>query len=252
MIAEFKLPLHRFDLNLLPADARQIGSEKFKMAVTLHFAAAYAASGQGAIVTVDDKTIGVMTYPQDADALDMVMPMLKAGKLEEAVPYLEALNKVDAENAPVLYNLGICYSELGLYDEAIIRLKRAVQLQPTYVHAWIGLGTAYQRMRKPEQALQALTQAVQIDPQDPYAQRNLGGMLAALQRPAEAVVYLRQALALLPDDPHTLYGLATALSDVGTDDAQTQADSLFRRLVAEHRQTPVAERAARALKRRAR
>ena len=83
MISEFKIPLHRFDLNLLPADARQIGSEAFKMAVGMHFAAEYAASGQSAIVTVDDKEIGVMTFPRDADALDMIMPKLKLKRLKE-------------------------------------------------------------------------------------------------------------------------------------------------------------------------
>ena len=99
MTSEFKIPLHRFDLNLLPADARQIGSEAFKMAVGMHFAAEYVASGQSAIVTVDDKEIGVMTFPRDADALDMIMPKLKAGKLAEAVPYLEAVNKDEPDNA---------------------------------------------------------------------------------------------------------------------------------------------------------
>lgn len=88
MISEFKIPLHRFDLNLLPGDSRQIGTEAFKMAVSIHFAAEYAASGQNAIVTVDDTEIGVMTYPRGANALDLIMPMLKAGKLAEAVPYL--------------------------------------------------------------------------------------------------------------------------------------------------------------------
>ena len=39
MAIEFKIPLHRFDANLLPADARQVGTEAFKTAVMLHFAA---------------------------------------------------------------------------------------------------------------------------------------------------------------------------------------------------------------------
>ena len=37
----FKLPLSRFDLNLLPADAHKIGSDAFKLAVSMHFAAQY-------------------------------------------------------------------------------------------------------------------------------------------------------------------------------------------------------------------
>lgn len=246
MISEFKIPLHRFDLNLLPANARQIGSEAFKMAVTVHFAAEYAASGQNAIVTVDDTEIGVMTYPRDADALDMIMPMLKAGKLAEAVPYLEAINKDEPGNAAVLYNLGLCYSELGQFDEAIIRLKRAVQLDPTHAHSWIGIGNAYHRMRKPEQALEAFTEALRLNPKDAYTQRNMGGMLLALKRPAEGVPYLRNALALMPDDPQSIYGLALGLSDLDTVDADREADGLFNRIIKEHPTSPVVEQAEKA------
>ena len=239
MISEFKIPLHRFDLNLLPANARQIGSEAFKMAVTVHFATEYAASGQNAIVTVDDTEIGVMTYPRDADALDMIMPMLKAGKLTEAVPYLEALNKDEPGNAGVLYNLGLCYSELGQYDEAIIRLKRAVKINPDYLHAWVGIGVAYHRLRKPEQAFEAYREAVRIDPKDPYTQRNLGGLLVAMERPKEGVPYLRNALALMPDDPQSIYGLALGLTDLDTVEADFEADALFTRIIKEHSTSPV-------------
>ena len=246
MISEFKIPLHRFDLNLLPADARQIGSEPFKMAVTMHFAAEYAASGQSAIVTVDDKEIGVMTFPRDADALDMTMPMLKEGKLAEAVPYLEAINKSAPGNAAVLYNLGICYSELGQYDEAIIRLKRAVQIDPGHAHAWVGIGNAYHRMHKPEQALEAFGHAVRVNPKDGHTQRNMGGMLVTMKRPAEGVPYLRNALALMPDDPHSIYGLALALSDVCKDDYEEEADALFQRVITEHPTSPMVEQAEKA------
>ena len=120
MATEFKIPHHRFDTNLLPADARQVGTEAFKTAVMIHFAAEYAAQGETAIVTVDNEEITVMTFPAEASALDFVMPMLKAGKLAEALSYLESLTKSAPASAVVLYNLGIVYSELGQFDEAII------------------------------------------------------------------------------------------------------------------------------------
>ena len=92
--------------------------------------AEYTTQGQTAMVTVDDQEITVMAFPAEASALDFVMPMLKAGKIAEAVPYLQSLTKSAPANAAVLYNLGISYSELAQYDEAIIRLKRTVQLDP--------------------------------------------------------------------------------------------------------------------------
>lgn len=246
MIQEFTIPLHRFDLNLLPPNARQIGTDTFMQAVAMHFAAQYAAAGQGAIVAVDSAGIRVMTYPIDAEPLDMVMPMLQSGRLKEALPYLEALDKQMPGHAQVLYNLGICYSELGQFDEAIIRLKRAVQVEPRHAHAWVGIGTAYFRMRKSEQALEAFGKALDIDPEDPYARRSMGGILVASGKPAEAVEHLRIALQALPDDPQAIFGLASALEAVGSDESVAEADGLYQRLIREHRNSPAGEMAEKA------
>lgn len=246
MATEFKIPLHRFDVNLLPPEARQVGTEAFKTAVMLHFAAEYAAQGQTALVTVDDSDITVMAFPAEATALDFVLPMLHAGKVAEAVPYLESLTKSAPANAAVLYNLGIAYSELGQFDEAIIRLKRAVQLDPDYAHAWVGIGNAYYRMHKPEQALQAFEKAVELNPDDGYTHRNLGGILIASKRNDEALVHLRKALKLMPDDPQGIFGLAVALEEVGTDAADEEADALFLRLIQEHPTSPMVEQAEKA------
>lgn len=245
-MTEYKIPLHRFDLTLLPPEARKIGSEAFKDAVCMHFALEYARSGQGAVVTVDDKQISVMSFPLNADPLETILPMLHSGKLAEALPYLEALDKQTPGNAQVLYNLGICYSELGQLDEAIIRLKRAVKADPRHAHAWVGIGTAYFRMRKLPEALEAFMQAVEVNPKDGYTRRNMGGILSALHRPAEAVPHFRKALEVLPDDPQTLFGLATALDDLGTTESLDEADSLYKRVMREHPNSPAAEMAEKA------
>ena len=69
MATEFTIPLHRFDTNLLPADARQVGTDAFRTAVILHFAAEYAAQGQTAMVTVDDQEITVMAFAAEASVM---------------------------------------------------------------------------------------------------------------------------------------------------------------------------------------
>jgi tetratricopeptide (TPR) repeat protein len=223
----FSLPIGRFDLNLLPLDARQIGSDKFKTAVVAHFAAQYASKGQQAVVSVDDREVAVLVLPADSDPLDFVMTMLQSGRIKEAVPYLEALAKADSVSAQVLYNLGIAYSELGQFDEAIIRLKRAVQLDPKHAHAWTGIGVAYQRMGKPAQALEPMQKAVEADPSDGYARRNLGAVMFGEGRKTEALAHLREARKALPHDSQTLYGLALALDAVGGDENKDEADELY-------------------------
>jgi tetratricopeptide (TPR) repeat protein len=101
-------------------------------------------------------------------------------------------------------------------------------------------------MRKPEQALEAFEKAVQADPNDGYTRRNLGGVLIGFKRIDEAVAHLRRALDLLPDDPQAIFGLATALEQLGTREAEEEADGLYLRFIEEHPKSPMVEQAEKA------
>lgn len=237
----FKLPLSRFDVNLLPPNAREIGSDSFDDAVVEHFVAQYAAKGQTAIVMIDDDEISVVTLPNDSDPLEFVMTMLQSGRLKEAVPYLERMAKTDPENVQVLYNLGIAHSELGHFDEAIIRLEKAVRLNPKHTHAWTGIGVAYQRMGHRELALEAMEKAVEVDREDGFARRNLGGILGSLGRYDEALFHLRKAREVLPDDAQTICGLAAVLEHIGGEDNLVEADELYRVVIERWPGSPPAE-----------
>jgi tetratricopeptide (TPR) repeat protein len=247
----FTLPIERFDLGLVPPEARKIGSESFKEAVVAHFAAQYASKGQAAVVAVDEREISVLTLPAGSDPLEFVLTMLQAGRIKEAMPYLEALAKADPDDVQTLYNLGIAYSELGQYDEAIIRLKRAVQLDPKHAHAWTGIGVAYQRMGRRDQALEPMRRAVEADPSDGYARRNLGAMLLGAGRKEEALEQLQEARKALPRDPQTLYGLASALEVVGGEENTEQADELYQIVIEKFPGSQVAELAREARTKRA-
>jgi tetratricopeptide (TPR) repeat protein len=181
----FKLPIERFDLNLLPPHARNIGTDAFKDAVIAYFVGQYADKSGTTVVTVDDQQISVQTFELGSSPLDFAVGMLKAGQIKEAIPFLESMAKTDGSNVQLLFNLGIAYSELGQYDEAIIRLKKAVQINPLHAHAWTGIGFAYQRMGKSEQAVEPMTKAVEAEPSDGYSRRNLGAMLLGLGRTEE-------------------------------------------------------------------
>ena len=85
----FSLPIQRFDVQLLPPEARAIGSDAFKSAVTMYFAAQYLAKGETAIVTVDDKDIHVISFPANMDSGEFVQNLLQSGRIQEALPFLQ-------------------------------------------------------------------------------------------------------------------------------------------------------------------
>jgi Flp pilus assembly protein TadD len=224
----YSLPLHRFDLNLLPPSARKIGSEAFKDAVITHFVTQYAEKSETAIVTVDDTDIRVLSFAKGTDPMEFVQSMLQSGQIKEALPFLEALVKARRDDANVLYDLGIAYSELGRYEDAVMRLKMCVALAPSHSNAWVGIGVAYTRLKRAKDAKEALNKAIELDPANGYAHRNLGAVLGNEDDYAGALPHLREALHQLPEDPRAMFGLAHALEKL---DNMNEADRIYLNLI---------------------
>src|ERR1035437_2790731 len=124
----YTIPIHRFDVELLPPQSRTIGSPAFTRAVTEHFAREYEGKGETVVVAVDNEQITVLTFPGHVDPFQFVIEMLQAGRIKEALPLLETIAFARNDNAEVLYNLGIAYSELGRFEDAIAQLKKAVEI----------------------------------------------------------------------------------------------------------------------------
>lgn len=227
----FKIPLSRFDASLLPVNPGKPGTERFKDAVIAHFVAEYASTGQQALVYVDDEDISVFAFAEDRNPLNFVLDMLNEGRINDAIPILEALARSHPADEEILYNLGLAYSETGEFDQAIIRLKRLVTLAPKHARAWTAIGVAYQRMGKPELAMDAMSRAVTADPNDGYAQRNLGAMLLGRGHHQSALDHFRQAHAAIPDDAQSTYGLAAALEAAGGTERLTEADDLYKQVL---------------------
>jgi len=234
----FSLPIQRFDVQLLPPEARAIGSEAFRNAVTMYFATQYLAKGETAIVTVDDRDIHVISFPANMDPGAFIQSLLQSGRIQDALPFLEAMVETNKTDAETLYNLGIAYSELGRYEDAVMRLKKAVEIDPNHSNAWVGIGVAYARLNRVKDATDALSKAIHLNPSNGYAHRNLGGLLSMQQNYNDALPLLREAIHYLPDDPQSIYGLAKCLEELGN---LAEADGLYLDIVNRFPATQVTE-----------
>ena len=160
--------------------------------------------------------------------LDDALKLLKSGRLREGREILEGLVENDPENVNILYNLGMCYSELGSIDKSIETLEKCVTLAPQHANALTALAFSYSRRGEYEKALGKLKIALEIDPDNFFALKNYGAVLAKLRRHEEAITYLEKANRLVPDSPEVLYGLGLAYQEKG--DLKT-ADDLFKKVV---------------------
>ena len=170
--------------------------------------------------------------------LDDAIKLLKSGRLREGTELLENLIGNDPENVGVLYNLGMCYSELGSIDKSIETLEKCVTLAPQHANALTALAFSYSRRGEYEKALGKLKIALEIDPDNFFALKNYGAVLAKLRRHEEAITYLEKASRLVPDSPEVLYGLGLAYQEKG--DLRT-ADDLYKKVVQADKDAKITE-----------
>jgi tetratricopeptide (TPR) repeat protein len=159
--------------------------------------------------------------------LEDALVKLAEGKLDEGRRMLEKLLGRDPTNPVILYNLGMCFSELGLLDKSVKALERCLKLDPENAKAYTALGVTYSRQSKFQEAAEELRIALRIDPAYFYAMRNLGAVYCQMGEIDEGIHFLEEANQRYPDTPEVLYGLALAHEQKGDIE---QAEPLYRQV----------------------
>lgn len=93
-------------------------------------------------------------------------------------------------------------SRMNSYDQAgaANSLKRAVELDPNFIRAWIKLSVLYMMQRKSDDAASALQKAITSDPKSVLVRKFYAVMLVDLHRNQAASEAWRDVLQLAPDD----------------------------------------------------
>jgi Flp pilus assembly protein TadD len=86
-----------------------------------------------------------------------------------AAPAVLASERSDAKTQ---VEFGIKVAQNGLWNEALYRWQKAVQLDPTYAAAWNNLAIAFEHEGRFEEANQAYEKALQLDPKNLLIRQN--------------------------------------------------------------------------------
>ena len=126
--------------------------------------------------------------------------MASPDRLAEALPYLEAAERIDPDSAAAHTDLGIALAKMGLLPDAIAEFQAAVRLDPDAPMPHNDLGNALLAAGRLREAVAELESAVLIDPSDADAQCNLGLALSRIPgRLPDALRHLEESDRLKPD-----------------------------------------------------
>jgi len=115
----------------------------------------------------------------------------------------------------VFANLGICYFELGMTEDAITAFERAITVNPGYMEGYANLGAVYYKLGRYNEAVDVLYKATRLDPGYSQSHYNLAQSYNRLGRKSEALTEMEQALSFSPKDYDINYNLAIIYQENG-------------------------------------
>lgn len=125
--------------------------------------------------------------------------LLETGKPEEAVVYLKKALQLNPDDPIALSDFGNLYLQKGQIDLAIQYLQKALQIEPDLPIPSYNLGNAYAEEQRLDLAVRYWEKAIELQPDYPMPHNNLGNAFLLAGQPAKAVEQWKLALKYKPD-----------------------------------------------------
>ena len=151
----------------------------------------------------------------------------RAGDLLTAERLYDSLLDSIENHAGLRHLAGTLQLQRGCFDEAVLHLRHAVDLQPDDSQSHNNLGVALQSLGNWEEAARSFEATIKLDPGNAEAFYNLGRIMQARGLPRDASKCFERALDLQPDSPETLTAYADCLI---ADEQWENAEQVIHRL----------------------
>jgi len=134
----------------------------------------------------------------------------KVGDTEKAEKAFDEALRIEPDHLKSLLNLSRMLIDKGRYDEAVVKLAHAGEINPTSAEVHRLLGRSYSGQHKTDDAIDSYRRAIALDPTDAWSMNNLGLILIQKGRSFEATPLLSRAVELQKNVPtfHNNLGMA--------------------------------------------
>ena len=171
--------------------------------------AAYTAGKFGDAVTLFDQY--TQQKPKNPWGHYMLgLSAWKAGDLEKSEKSFNEALRLDPDHFKSLLHLSRILVDQNRYDDAVVRLTHAGELEPNSADVQRLLGRAFTDQSKTDDAVAAYRRTIELDARDAWSMNNLGTLLMEKERYDEALPVLQKAVSLRKSVPvfHNSLGMA--------------------------------------------
>ena len=134
---------------------------------------------------------------------------------ERAAEEYRAAQRLRADRADAWLNLGVLDAQLGNLTAAEAAYQRAIQLQPSFIPAYVNLADQYRVQGRDADCEAVLRQALIRQPDSAEVHFALGLVLVRQKRMDDALSELARAAQIGRESPHYVYVYAIALDGSG-------------------------------------
>jgi tetratricopeptide (TPR) repeat protein len=139
-------------------------------------------------------------------------PLLREGKLQEAIEYFTEALRAKPDYTEALNNLGYALAQQGKYQQAEEYYRKALKIKPDLIEVHRNLAQASFYQGKLDEAVQHWLELTRLEPKNAVTHINLGVILATQGKIEKAIKHLNQALKIEPDNTVAQTALQQALS----------------------------------------
>ena len=120
-------------------------------------------------------------------------------QFEEAIVWLDKAININPNNHSVFNNLGVCYKELKKYNEALNNFQNSIKIKPDYAEAYNNLAIIYKSLENYEEAIKNYNKAIKLKPDYAESYNNLGIIYLNQEKFDAAKDLFEKAIKIKPD-----------------------------------------------------
>ena len=147
-------------------------------------------------------------FPNETRALDNLAAVsLETGDQKQALIYLRKSLELKPQNDAAYNNLGLINMQNQEWDQAVENFRRAIQINPAYAIAYNNLGVVFMKKNQWPEAEEAIQSALKLNSGLIKARLNLAQIYNGQGKTSETIKLYETNLDLYPNDERSLYGL---------------------------------------------